>query len=264
MPLKGHKHTEEAKKKMSAARSIPQVECKCDFCGGIVLRNRCEVKRRKHTFCNRKCEAEYCKGVPRADHIRKKISDAQKGRQKTEEQKEKYRKGAKRRFENPEERERIRQFALGRVISQETKLKMKHSQKRAIENNPTINVRRLEGAVGGFWYGNVKYWYVDAPQYCEKFNREFKERVRAYRGYICFECGTPQNGKKLGIHHVHYDKKMCCNGSPKDVVPLCGSCHSETNYNREYWEQHFTEMIYAYDPSGKCFFTKEEMKEFCG
>lgn len=121
----------------------------------------------------------------------------------------------------------------------------------------------LERIHGGIWYGNVTHY--DNPQYCEKFNREFKERVRAFRGYVCFECGEIQSindKKKLSIHHVHYDKKMCCNGSPQDVVPLCTSCHTKTNHNREYWEDHFTEMIYENDPTGKCFFTKEEMKEY--
>jgi len=110
------------------------------------------------------------------------------------------------------------------------------------------------------WYGNVRY--CEGIRYCEKFNVEFKERVRAYWGYKCVECGSPQNGRKLHIHHVHYDKKMCCNGSPHDVVPLCQSCHMRTNGNREYWEDRFTELIYQNNTNGKCFFTREEMKSF--
>jgi len=39
---------------------------------------------------------------------------------------------------------------------------------------------------------------------------------------------------------------------------LCAKCHPKTNYNRDYWEKHFTDMIYENDPTGKCFFTKEE------
>jgi hypothetical protein len=133
---------------------------------------------------------------------------------------------------------------------------------RILQADPIILLRKIEGTVGGFWYGNVRY--IDGIVYCEKFNREFKERVRAFRGYICFECGEPQNGSLLMTHHVHYDKKMCCNGSPHDIVPLCNSCHSKTNFNRDYWEDHFTDLIYASDPEGKCFFTKEEMKSFLG
>jgi hypothetical protein len=111
---------------------------------------------------------------------------------------------------------------------------------------------------GGIWYGNVVY--NDRPHYCERFNENFKERVRAYFGYRCFECGAPQNGTKLSVHHVHYDKKMCCNGSPQDVVPLCFSCHSRTNTGRDYWEEHFTKLLYSNHPEGKCFLTKTEME----
>lgn len=120
-------------------------------------------------------------------------------------------------------------------------------------------IEQREKFVGGFWYGSVKY--DSDVKYCEKFNFDFKERVRAYWGYKCFECGKPQSKKRLSVHHVHYDKRMCCNGSPRDVVPLCVSCHNKTNYNREYWENHFTELLYAYSQDGKCFFTKKEMKE---
>lgn len=124
------------------------------------------------------------------------------------------------------------------------------------ENEDEI-LKLTERLLGGFWYGNVRYYY--GPLYCDKWNESLRERVRAYWGYKCVECGVHQNGKKLNVHHVHYNKKTCCDGSPHDMVPLCPSCHAKTNYNRRYWEQHFTEMIYTNDPTGKCFFTKDEM-----
>lgn len=127
------------------------------------------------------------------------------------------------------------------------------------ERNQRI-LNKLESRVHGFWYGNVQYADVRLPPvYCEKFNSELKERVRAYWDYRCFECGQPQNGKALQVHHVHYNKKACCDGSPRDLVPLCSSCHPKTNHNREYWESHFTDLLYMYDPIGKCFFNKDEM-----
>lgn len=112
---------------------------------------------------------------------------------------------------------------------------------------------------GGFWYGNVSYPEI----YCELWTAELRERCRAYFGYICFECGTPQGKRKLHVHHVNYDKKTCCNGSRRLLVPLCNSCHIKSNTNRQYWTDHFTEMIDGYY-GGKCFFTKEEMKAYRG
>lgn len=148
-------------------------------------------------------------------------------------------------MKNPLVRERLRNFAILQWADPENRRK---------------NGERIQKAhIDSLWYGDVKY--NDGPQYCEKFNREFKERVRAYWGYRCFECHVIRK-KGLSVHHVHYDKKMCCNGSPRDVVPLCASCHQKTNFNRDYWEDHFTELLYLYDSSGKCFFTKEEMSNF--
>jgi hypothetical protein len=140
-----------------------------------------------------------------------------------------------------EEIEGVRRYQTGRNKTEIAKAKM------------------CEKKIGGFWYGNVRY---DERKYCELFDGKFKERVRSFWGYACFECGTPQNGKKLSVHHVHYDKKMCCNGSPKDVVPLCSSCHSATLTNRDYWEEHFTKLLYAYNIDGKCYFTKLEMEQY--
>jgi len=115
-----------------------------------------------------------------------------------------------------------------------------------------------EYQVGGFWYGNV----IDNEnyKYCEKFNGNFKERVRSFWYYKCFICDEPQHGKKLAVHHIHYDKKMCCNGSPQDCVPLCNACHSATNSDRDIWEDFLTKKLYSIYPDGKCFFTKDEMR----
>jgi hypothetical protein len=263
MPPRGYKQSDSARAKISAARSIPQVECSCEWCGKSVLRGRSELRRRMLVFCNKDCEMAYRKGKPRSQEVKDRIGKSHKGLKKSQIHKDRLSAGAKRRFEDPAERKRVSDNAIGRIIADDTKKKMSDAHK-VVAQDPEWKLKQVEGMIGGFWYGNVRYWYVDAPQYCEKFNKEFKERVRAFWDYKCFECGTPQNGKKLGIHHIHYDKKMCCNGSPRDVVPLCGVCHPKTNFNREWWEQYFTELLYAWSPEGKCFFTKEEMKEFLG
>ena len=184
------------------------------------------------------------KGKPMSAEQRLKLSEAHKGRAP----------GNKGKPMSAEQRRKVSEAKKGKPSPKKGKQGKPHSAESR---------RKLsEAGLGGHWYGNVIYY--DGPQYCEKFTPEFKERVRAYRGRICFECGTPENGKKLHVHHVHYDKDMCCNGSPRDVVPLCGSCHSATNFNRDYWEDHFTELIYNADPEGKCFFTKEEMRVYKG
>lgn len=169
------------------------------------------------------------KDKPKSIEHRKHLSEARKNL--SPESLKNIKIAAKKRFENPEYR----------------------------KNHSNANLKRVESLLGGFWYGNIRY---HDNLYCEKWTSDLRERVRAYFGYTCFECGTPQGNRKLSIHHVHYNKKTCCDGSPHDLVPLCPECHTKTNFNREYWEDHFVEMLYANDPNGKCFFTKEEMGKF--
>lgn len=66
------------------------------------------------------------------------------------------------------------------------------------------------------------------------FTEEFKEVIRKRDLYCCQICGMPQeeNGEKLSIHHIDYDRS---NTIPENCVALCRSCHSRTNGNRKYW-----------------------------
>jgi hypothetical protein len=145
---------------------------------------------------------------------------------------------------DPVFRERMTTINIGKTHAEKTKLKL------------------VESRVGGFWYGNVRY---DEPKYCELWTDEFRERVRIFFSYQCVECGTPQNGVRFGVHHVHYDKKTCCKKGEmvgdRKFVPLCRSCHAKTNTNRPYWERHFTALIDDYY-GGKCYFSQEEMEQF--
>ena len=133
-------------------------------------------------------------------------------------------KGQKR---SDETRNRMRIAQEGKVVSEETcnKLKISHIGKSSGDKNPA-------------WKGGISF-----EPYCPKFNNEFKERVREFFGNRCVECGIPGNGEKLSVHHVTYDKKVCCNDTKPMFVCLCRACHTKTNRNREYWRAHFTEMI---------------------
>jgi hypothetical protein len=101
--------------------------------------------------------------------------------------------------------------------------------------------------------------FIWCEGYCEKFDTPFKERVREFFGRRCVECGKDEkdNGRnRLYVHHVNYDKQTCCNTASKLFVCLCGTCHSKTNGNREYWKQHFTDIINT-KYKGNCYLPKE-------
>lgn len=90
------------------------------------------------------------------------------------------------------------------------------------------------------WCGGVSF-----EPYCPKFNEEFKKRVREFWDNKCGICGRSkkENGQNLAVHHVNYEKMVCCDTIPPLFMPLCKSCHAKTNNNREWWEYMLTEYI---------------------
>jgi hypothetical protein len=157
-----------------------------------------------------------------------------------------------------EAKQKNREWHIGKLLPEEMKRRLSEIATGRPKSEVHIK-NRMEAIIGGFWYGAIVYYDT---LYCEKWTADLRERVRAYWNYQCFECGTPQDNRKLSVHHIHYNKKTCCDGSPHDMIPLCQSCHMKTNDDRKYWEQYFTELLYAISPTGKCFFTKDEMKAY--
>lgn len=114
------------------------------------------------------------------------------------------------------------------------------------------------------WKGGIS----NAP-YCEKFNDDLRERIRAFFNYECFMCGKTkeENGKRrqlLSVHHVNYDKMSCCNDVIPIFAPLCLSCHGKTTAGDKEDRDRWTNILciaidILYD--GKSFYTKEEYEK---
>lgn len=79
------------------------------------------------------------------------------------------------------------------------------------------------------WKGGISF-----KPYCTKFNKNFKNIIRRKFKNKCFICGKNDN-RNLYVHHIDYNKNSICNGNEWAFIPLCGSCHSKTNFNRWYW-----------------------------
>jgi hypothetical protein len=192
----------------------------------------------------------------------------------------------------------IRCSKLGKILSKETRekisrrktgkkryklVRLKIAKGRTGKKHDADTLQKMvEGLIGGFWYGNVRY---TEPQYCVLW-KDVNPRVHSFFNYKCVECGEPENGRSHIGHHVFYVKKACCwyneNGiyytnlnakdhkendycigsNPNYFVILCSKCHGKTNgnfANRKKWADHFKELIDT-QYNGKCYFTKEEMK----
>ena len=224
---KGSHHTAEAIKKMS------------DIKKGKVFTD----EHRKNISASVSGEKNHNFGRVMPEEQKKKISDAVKG-----ENHPLYGK-----HHTEEAIERMSNAHKTENLSEETRelMRLNHADVNR-ENNGMYGKHQTEetkkkqsdGMMGK--YTGEKHWnWQDGKSYepyCQKFNEEFKEKIREQYGRQCFICGMTeeQNGRKLCIHHINYDKNCLCNESKCYFVPLCMSCHGKTNNNRWFWERLLT------------------------
>lgn len=103
-----------------------------------------------------------------------------------------------------------------------------------------ISIRDRGGPPGAEhpnWQGGISF-----EPYTSEFNRQLKELIRMRDGYRCQRCDCPQEEcyRLLPIHHIDYDKANCL---PSNLISLCSGCHAKVNWDREYWQAYFTNLL---------------------
>lgn len=185
------------------------------------------------------------KGRSKSPETIEKIAAARRGTTVSEESRRKMSLAKKGIPKSPETRARMSAAKKGKCLSARNRAALSAAKK----GKPSGR----EGNKCHFWKGGVSF-----EPHCPKFNRDFKERVREFFGRACVECGAPENGKRLAVHHVNFRKDSCCSDDAEPLfVALCQSCHAKTNFNREYWEARFTALIRE-RYGGRCYLPKKE------
>lgn len=126
-----------------------------------------------------------------------------------------------------------------------------HSAAIKGKNNPMFGIPRTDeqkakqsvamtGEKHPNWQGGLSF-----KPYCTKFDNTYKEKIRNLFGNECFLCTLSEadNGQALSVHHPSYNKRCGCDGTVCKCVPLCISCHSKTNFDRDYWQTLIMEML---------------------
>ncbi len=134
----------------------------------------------------------------------------------------------------------------GKHQSNESNQKNRESNKNHIpwnKDKTTNDDNRIpSGNKASNWKGGLHFL-----PYCEKFNESLKKSIRKRDNYICQmpECLCTQleslilYKQSLHVHHIHYDKPNC---NP-DLITLCNKHNSVVNFNRDYWEELFMNML---------------------
>lgn len=68
------------------------------------------------------------------------------------------------------------------------------------------------------------------------WTNNLKTKIRKRDNFTCQVCN--KNG--YDVHHIDYNKS---NLLEDNLITLCRSCHTKTNYNRNYWEETFKNKL---------------------
>lgn len=207
-PLKGRKLSEEHKQKIGIANSNPSEETR--------LKRSISMTGHKHT-------KESCEKMSKS-HTGVKIGP-----------------------HSEETKQKMSKAHTGKIMSAEARRNMSIAQQNMSEETKQkisrAGIGKHRGKDNGMWRGGVS-----ESQYCEKFNEYLKEEIRDKYHRRCFECDKTEeeNGRKLDVHHIDFNKEQGCDNHKWKLIPLCISCHSKTNgsnESRKQAEYHYRVML---------------------
>lgn len=90
------------------------------------------------------------------------------------------------------------------------------------------------------WHGGVS-----RDPWPFEFDEGLKERVRVRDQRRCRLCGEAEgvkenDGRRLAVHHIDFDKDNC---DIDNLISLCAECHSVVNHSRDYYRLVFQDRI---------------------
>ncbi len=240
--------------------------CICDICKKtITKRQKAMHKLWQHTpgYREKMKAVQFKKGHEVPLEWRKAVSNTQKNKVESMETRIKKSMAHKKRWENPNESminnlnymksKRLKHFpySVRKKLSEKRKELIKNGLVKYFGNG--IEIPSGKGTLNPF-YGKkhtlqtkmkMSIFHADNKReknpnwlgginakYPHNFNKNLKNFIRYRDCYQCMGClkleedQIAENGKKLSIHHIDYNKN---NNNVENLISLCHQCHAKTN-----------------------------------
>ena len=159
--------------------------------------------------------------------------------------------------------EKLRIISTGKIHSKATKIKMSlvqkgeknhfynknHSKrvrkKLSIIHTGKVLTQKHKDNIGKAFTGEKHpNWKGGNKLYALEFISKLKHFIKRRDNYTCRLCSGKHKNQDLHVHHIDYDK---FNSNPNNLITLCNTCHSKTNYNRNFWAVHLLNILIAED-----------------
>jgi len=124
----------------------------------------------------------------------------------------------------------------GKKLSIEQKEKLRKPKPKLNGNKNGQKSWFNEGLKHPNWNGGTSF--IPYP----KIFKEKRKMIRNKYNNTCVQCGFTQKqlGYKLPVHHIDFNKN---NNLDNNLIPLCRTCHMQTNFNRQDWINYFQGMV---------------------
>jgi hypothetical protein len=197
---------------------------------------RCEVcsnpflsQNKNGTLCSLECSHNSEKNK----ELGYKLGKSWKGKKKTNEHKENISKTKIRLKQNLGENNPNFGNKWSNYQKQQMSIKKQGHRKGIKRPNQSL---RFSGKGNPNWQGGKSF-----EEYCPVWkDKEYKESILERDGNECLNPLCYKTSEKLCIHHIDYDKKNCV---PNNLITTCFSCNVRANFNREFWQKHYEEIM---------------------